>query len=891
MPYYSFCIRRCTVCTILGLFLMMGTLHAADAAWNYAVQLSAEVTSSPAEVRLSWPEDTWATASYKPSYAVRRKDPGASAWGAAVSLGAGVTSYVDRGVQSGKAYEYEVARTFQNPAEPTRDHVGYGYIRVGIDAAFQDHGSRVLLVIEDRVATGLADKVARLRDDLLAEGWLVTSLTVGAGDSPVSVRQKIAAAYNAASPRPQALYLLGRIPVAKSGSTWTQYAGLGPPYAGPEDLIPRSPDGHEPRALPSDAFYADVDGVWTDANNDGIYENDAIPSDVEMGVGRVDFSDLPALRPLGDDLALTGRYLDKTHAFRRGELNFERRALIGDRVGLDWGRAPAASGYRNFAAFYGSDKLLRANTEDSATDAERWITRIRNESYGWAFGSGGGAPNAIASLGLDGAYKSLFNDDIASGTRVGFYFLFGSNFVDWAVTDNLLRSALASNTGGLGAAWSGRPGFILHGLGLGDVVSNGVRATQNNNAVAYLSARNAFQRAIHISWIGDPTLRLFNPRPPASVSGTRSGAAVTVNWQPPGGSGSGTRYLVYRASSADGPFTRLTATPVDGTRYTDSASPGGSTYLVRAVMTERTGSGSYENASGGVRWTSPAGGGDPGPGDSDARLVNLSSRLRLSGGDPAITGLVISGTTSKQVLIRAVGPSLSKLGVRSPVPDPTLELFNAAGGSVAKNSGWSNDSRIANAAASVGAFAFTAGSRDAALLVTLAPGAYTAHVRSPNQGTVLLEMYEVAANAASKPLVNLSTRGTVGTGDDIMVAGLTLSGTEPMKVLIRGVGPGLVVHGVSGVLGNPVLTLHDGASRVIARNDDWGSPQGGASVPISGSAAEVSAASSKVGAFALDNGSRDAAMVVTLNPGSYTAIVSGSGGSTGNAMVEVYEVR
>jgi hypothetical protein len=278
------------------------------------------------------------------------------------------------------------------------------------------------------------------------------------------------------------------------------------------------------------------------------------------------------------------------------------------------------------------------------------------------------------------------------------------------------------------------------------------------------------------------------------------------------------------------------------------------------------------------------------------RLVNISTRVKVSANDAngaTIAGFVVTGSSAKQMLVRAVGPSLSSYGIGSPLADPTLKIFDSTGKVIATNSGWNNDAQIATAADGVGAFKLNAGSKDAAVLISLQPGTYTAQVQSAtNSGTVLIEVYDVTANAAvpTKQLVNISTRAAVGTGDDVVVGGFVVAGNDPKRVLIRAVGPGLTAYGVTGVLNDPMLKLYSG-STVVAQNDNWGTAQtvtGSTLTPAT--AAEITAADTASGAFPLTTGSSDAAIVATLAPGTYSVIVSGANNSTGSVLLEVYEL-
>jgi sugar lactone lactonase YvrE len=276
--------------------------------------------------------------------------------------------------------------------------------------------------------------------------------------------------------------------------------------------------------------------------------------------------------------------------------------------------------------------------------------------------------------------------------------------------------------------------------------------------------------------------------------------------------------------------------------------------------------------------------------NTGAKFVNVSSRLRVNDSDAShafIAGFVISGTTPKQVLIRGVGPGLTPYGVTAFLPNPHLKVFSG-GTVVAENEDWGGDPTVAAAASRVGAFPLSATSKDAALVVTLPPGGYTAQVvANGGDGVALAEVYD--ADSTAGRLINLSTRGFVDIGDGVLVAGFVVNGTTPKKVLVRGIGPGLAGYGVTGVVANPVLQVFSG-STLVAQNDDWSTPQAVAGTAPPASAAEIAAASSSAGAFALASGSKDAAVLVTLQPGAYSAVVSGANATTGAGLAEVYEL-
>lgn len=277
------------------------------------------------------------------------------------------------------------------------------------------------------------------------------------------------------------------------------------------------------------------------------------------------------------------------------------------------------------------------------------------------------------------------------------------------------------------------------------------------------------------------------------------------------------------------------------------------------------------------------------------RLINVSSRQSVAAGSASrsvIAGFVINGTANRRVLVRAVGPALAAYGVNNPLPDPTLRIYSASGAVVAENNGWNDDPALSAAAKQVGAFPFAPGSRDAALVTDLAPGAYTAIVTSASSvGVVLVEVYDASPTATASPLPNLSSRGFVGTGEGILIAGFVITGNRPARVLIRGVGPGLAAYGVTEPLANPVLAIYaSGSSTPLAQNDDWGTPDPVSPLQAAASAADLAAASQAAGAFALAPGSHDAAVLITLPPGSYTTVLRGANQTTGVGLIEAYQL-
>jgi len=251
----------------------------------------------------------------------------------------------------------------------------------------------------------------------------------------------------------------------------------------------------------------------------------------------------------------------------------------------------------------------------------------------------------------------------------------------------------------------------------------------------------------------------------------------------------------------------------------------------------------------------------------------------------------VGGTGAKPLLIRAVGPTLTtfdpvNLNAGVVLASPVLQLTRPDGTVLLSNDGWKGDPAIAAAAAGAGAFALPSGSGDAAMIVTLPPGAYTALVTGLGgaTGVALVEVYDLDTAAASR-LVNISTRAQARNGAQSLIAGFAVAGSGARNALIRAVGPSLTAFdpadlGPTVVLADPKLALQDLGGPVLATDDDWSA----------GNGAAVAAAASAVNAFPLGAGSKDSALLSSLGPGAYTPVVTGEAGATGLALVEVYEV-
>ena len=256
-----------------------------------------------------------------------------------------------------------------------------------------------------------------------------------------------------------------------------------------------------------------------------------------------------------------------------------------------------------------------------------------------------------------------------------------------------------------------------------------------------------------------------------------------------------------------------------------------------------------------------------------SQLLNISTRVRVQTGENVlIGGSIITGSVAKRVIVRALGPSLNSSGIAGVLPDPVLELHTSSG-SVLTNDDWKTDQRAEIEATGIP----PKFDLEAAIVTTLPPGNSTAIVSGYNgaAGIGLIEVYDLDPTANSK-LGNISTRGLVGTGENVMIGGFIVgNGSATQRVLARGIGPSLISFGVQNPLQDPAIDLYDGNGVVIASNDNWKDSQQAA---IEATGIQPS-------------NDKESAVLSALPPGNYTSILHGKNGATGVGLVEVYNVN
>ena len=559
---------------------------AADA----AVQLSASVQSAPAQIVLSWITNTSTS-----QYQVFRKLKTATSWGSPVAILTGATGqFTDNSVTVGDNYEYKLQRSGSG-------YTGFGYINTGVEVPAISYRGKLILLVDSSFSSSLSPEISRLIADIEGDGWEVIRRDVDRNGTVLHVKSVVLTAYNLDPANTKAVFIVGHVPVPYSGNL--------------------NPDGHPDHlgAWPADVYYGDVNGNWTDVAaatttaspartqnlpGDGKFDQSVVPGDVELQVGRVDFSNLPAFA--STEFQLLKNYLDKDHEYRKKIYMPLKRAVIDDNFGYFGSEAFAASGYKNLAPLVGQGNIV-------TTD---YFTTMAAGSYLWSYGCGGGSFTSASGIGNTSNFA-------ASSLQGVFTMLFGSYFGDWDSQNNFLRAPLAQGKV-LTCMWSGRPHYQLHHMGLGENIGYGLIQTQNNPGGLYFGSPTGITgKWVHNALMGDPTLRNDVVAPVSSVVATTSGYHCNISWSATTETNIA-GYNIYMKNDTNQTFVKINSAPIAGTTYTDPclAYPGIYTYMVRALKLETTPSGSYYNMSEGIADTA----------------YNSSSSLVTAGFTVSVTG-------------------------------------------------------------------------------------------------------------------------------------------------------------------------------------------------------------------------------------------------------------
>jgi hypothetical protein len=397
------------------------------------------------------------------------------------------------------------------------------------------------------------------------------------------------------------------------------------------------------------------------------------------------------------------------------------------------------------------------------------------------------------------------------------------------------------------------------------------------------TTRVAVGSGVNVSF---PVYRIAGvPQPPAAFGGYASGSGeVTLSWQLVPGSDDQTSYRLERSTSRDFPALETTSFLINAslTSFTDrSVGPIPTPYFYRLMAVNAKGP-SLPSAIAEIQTLGTIGSGA-------TRLTNIASRARCGRGTSVtIGGFVVTGTQSKRVLVRAVGPTLATQGLSSEelLKDPTLTLYKDQT-VVAANDNWGTNSNVADIitlGAQLGATPLAAtDTTSAVLLIDLPPGVYSFVVNGKNdsEGIVLLEVYDANPSSDSR-FANIATRAYSTTGDGVTIGGFVISGETSKQVLLRAIGPGLVAQGLQSyeVLADPLIEVHRGAA-TIATNDNWKTNE---------SYEAITAQGNRIGAAPIAaSDDRSAALLLRLPPGVYSFVASGRKNSSGIVLVEVYD--
>lgn len=550
---------------MLALLLMAQTAVAQYGADTFAVKINAYKNLN-GDVGIHWRKIPGAT-----SYTVYRKAKTATSWGTALAtVPAADSFYVDATLTTGKDYEYRVT-------EAGGTVNATGYIHVGNEMPAMHSRGTLQLLVDNTLATPCSTAIHQLMLDLAGDGWEVVRNDFARSATDVTIRNQIIAT-KATHSNLSAVLILGRIAVPYSGNI--------------------APDGHTPDhqgAWPADCYYGDVDGTWTDASvntttatgtrndntpGDGKWDASALPSDLELQVGRIDFANMPMFATTTTDEAnLMNNYLARLHSYKMATLTMNKRALIDDNFGAFSGEAFAQNGWRNFAPLVGFDELYALD----------YATTLNTDAYQWAYGCGAGSYTSCNGVATSAGFTTNQANTI-------FSMMFGSYFGDWDGNNSLLRAPMCSSVPALASIWAGRPNAFLHHMALGENIGYSMRLSQNNNAL-YMPT-NFGARYVHAALMGDVSLRNDYMATAGAVTaaalGPDQGASIAfVGSTDPDVSA----YHVYRSEHEFGPYKLIGNGSMSGV-YTDvepGVADGVKYYMVRSSKLQSTPSGSYYN--------------------------------------------------------------------------------------------------------------------------------------------------------------------------------------------------------------------------------------------------------------------------------------------------------
>lgn len=524
------------------------------------VIVEVEVDREMLAIELSW--DDWFEAT---TFQVARRENYSGNFSPLATLPGDIKHYRDSTVEMGKIYEYRVSRT-------TDEGVGTGFIAAGIEIAPRHYQGRLLILVMESLAEEIRPDLMEYCLEVKKSGWSVDILEVGEFDGVEEVKQAIVNHYGFHTDL-RSVLLLGNIPV---------------PYSG--DM---APDGHVPDhrgAWPADTYYGDMTGNWTDVSvniavadrpenhnlpGDGKFDQNFIPSSLELEVGRVDLSRLPAFGV--SEAELTQQYLRKNISYRRGKIPTQMRGIVQNNFG-SFQEGFGQSGLKNFGNLLGADAVQYGNYRSALND-QPWM---------WSYGCGAGTYTSAGGI--------INTQQLASDSlQTIFTMLFGSYFGDWDNSNNLLRGALASGTV-LTNVWAGRPVYVFHPMGMGESVGFSVRKTQNAIPGEYFMN---FARSTYMALMGDPTLNMYPIGADADLVLSEKEHCIELSWDYDGDDFR--PFYLYKKSSGSQEYTLINEEPITEKSYCDPCLKADSVYhyMIREVrLVESSGGSFYHLAQG-----------------------------------------------------------------------------------------------------------------------------------------------------------------------------------------------------------------------------------------------------------------------------------------------------
>lgn len=568
---------------VISQLSVLGKGEAGFAQRQDAFSLQARVSAGQSKVELSWPASGG-------QEVIQRRRLGKGEW-SLLALHSGEGRYIDAspGLRSGDRYEYRI-----------------GERRIGVAVGRlepTERRGRVLLVIADDAAKAVQREIDRFALDLVGDGWSVERSLVPRHEARMrsryrrsipNVKSRIESFYQQAPAELNVVILIGNVPI---------------PYSGY-----RAEDGHQTRgddhrgAWPCDAYYGDIDGLWTDEEvrhtnrvvrpnsnrpGDGKFDQDFLPSELELAVSRIDFSSLPSIdrsslpgdpkRAIDVEFALLRRYFEKNHAYRHGRLSFDHRSVFKSYLPPGRSDRIERNAFRNAAALFG-------RSDHAITEKDCFLL---SRPVKWGFLGGFGGPSSFGS----GRYRTEVINQAGMSPQVAFLMLYGSWSADWNLKNSFTKAVLGVPETGLAVMSAIHGQWYLSSLALGEPL-----------AKAYLETAGEVTRggriARSLAILGDATLRMDVVTPVGNLSGRDDSLGLRLTWLDPKGETDPTGCYVYRAAVQTGPYRRVSGpNPVLDGRFIDRVpNPREPFYMVRRAAEASSPAGRYINLSQGLVW-------------------------------------------------------------------------------------------------------------------------------------------------------------------------------------------------------------------------------------------------------------------------------------------------